>query len=93
MSKFLSINSPRWYFSKTETISCSVYLSGVCSNRVSVANQGGSTSSENYEFVVSGIKVTTGQVIVLEVTSIGTNASASGELVVFEETTGVDPTI
>ena len=56
-----------------------------------VAGEG--QTSDNYEFAVSGIKVTTGQIIKLEVVTIDAQLEINGELICWEETTGADPAI
>jgi len=53
----------------------------------------GDTGSIGYEFVMSGIKVAATQIIKLEAVTVGASVEVNGELVVFEETTGADPTI
>ena len=58
-----------------------------------VSDRGGASSHDNYEFVLSGLKVTAGQIIKLEVISSGSDTDISGELVCFEEPTGGDKTI
>ena len=47
----------------------------------------------NYEFAVTGLKVAATQIIKIEVITINTGMEVNGELVCFEEDTGVDPTI
>jgi len=53
----------------------------------------GGSSVASYEFVVSGIKVTTGQVIQLVATTVDGSIEVNGELVVFEEDTGASPAV
>jgi len=54
---------------------------------------GSGSSTATYEFAVSGIKVAATEVIQLEATTVDVDVEVSGEIVVFEETTGADPTI
>lgn len=52
-----------------------------------------SPPNANYEFVISGIKVSATQVIKLEVTAIGVDVDVEGVITCFEETTGEDPSV
>ena len=64
-------------------------------NGVTIATwEGTVTSTVNpfYEFILSGVKVTTGQVLRLEVTEIGSaSTNISGEITCVQVDTGVDP--
>ena len=64
---------------------------GVSLYGINIASAG--SSSQNHEFVVSGLKVAATQVIKLEAVLVGPNTEVNGELVCFEEPTGGDPTI
>jgi len=51
------------------------------------------SNTSTYEFVMSGIKVTTGQVIQLLVSTLDTKVEVNGELVCIEVATGVSPAV
>ena len=58
-----------------------------------LTNESRASSSVNYQFAMTGIKVAATQIIKLEVIQVGALIEANGELVCFEETTGETPVI
>ena len=72
--------------SETTIATCAIALS-------LVAGGEGSNTSDHYEFVMSGNKVTTGQVIQLVVTSVSADIEVNGELVCVEVDTNASPAV
>lgn len=58
-----------------------------------VGRNAGATSADNFEFAIKGVKVAATQIIKMRATTIGSSIIIAGELVCFEETTGVSPKI
>ena len=50
-------------------------------------------ASDAYVFALSGLKVTTGQIIKLQLVSGGTNTTVTGSILCWEETTAATPVI
>lgn len=81
-----------------QTVTCTLNVNGIIRETFSWfggTNAGGTNgdNGDNYEFDLKGIKVTTGQIIKLEVTSIGSGMGINGIISAFEEDTGATPQI
>ena len=67
------------------------YRGGFMSNATGA--NAGATSADNFEFAIKGVKVAASQIIKIRATTIGTAITIAGELVCFEESTGISPKI